>query len=102
MWKPRRSCGAYYYRSVREGDRVRSVYIGRGAKAKSLAREMATRREARVAAAKKRIEIDAAEDLLRDYKRLVEEILEAMAANIGIHRHHRQWRRTEQPRETKP
>ena len=102
MWKPRRNCGPYYYRSIREGDRVRSVYVGRGEKAESLAREIAQRREARVVAARKRAEIEAAEDLLRDYKRLVGQILEAMAPSIGIRQHHRQWRRSEQPRETKP
>lgn len=94
MWKPRRNGRTYYYHSVRDGDRVRSIYVGRGATADKLVTKATKRREARIAAAKKRAEFAAAEDQLQGFTRLVNQVLEAMAPRIGIHRHRRQWRRS--------
>ena len=44
----------YFYRSVREGDRVRRIYVGKGAAAQQAARELEQRKAERQARQEKR------------------------------------------------
>jgi hypothetical protein len=88
----------YYYRSVREGVRVRSEYVGGGIDAGLIARLEAIDRERRLtrrhdekAAREKWAEIEKGlENLVADARRAAAEALRA----AGYHQHHRgEWRR---------
>jgi hypothetical protein len=39
-WDSKDGSGPYFYRSVREGDRVQKLYAGKGEEAEKLAREI--------------------------------------------------------------
>jgi hypothetical protein len=87
----------YYYRSVRDGDRVRKLYIGRGPQAEALARQVAERRQAKLAeqeAWQRHLsQILSAEQHLQDVIELVDQMVRVVLLGAGCHEHHGEWRR---------
>jgi hypothetical protein len=95
-WEKRRG-RFFYYRSVRVGNRVKKIYVGRGPAAEQAASEAA---EAKARRAAERAEVDEFEAVMvaadqrsatvnEGTKRLVDAGLSA----CGYHQHRRQWRR---------
>ena len=89
----------YYYKSVREGGRVRSQYYGTGLTAKLIAEMDGIERAERIA--------DRLDDRAdRDEEREIERALDALVADareaaaevlraVGYHQHHRgEWRKS--------
>lgn len=87
----------YYYRSVRDGSRVRKVYLGRGERAEEAVREMDERRRARQAETElitqERLLVAHAETQLRELRVLVRTLVEATLQLAGYHFHRGQYRR---------
>ena len=83
-----------YYRSVRQGGRVRSVYLGIGQQAIDLAeRDAAIKRESK----RVREASEQAERQAREWFDTVEVITRAALIAAGCHQHKRQWRRKRTP-----
>ena len=88
----------YYYRSVRDGDRVRRVYIGKGPAAQLSARLVEQRRSERRAVSRAWRAREAAlagpDDRLRQLSELADGMARATLLAAGYHRHDRgAWRR---------
>lgn len=87
----------YYYRSRRDGDRVRKVYLGSGATAKSVARRDAAARAERAADKAQLLRLDAElaplTQMAAEFERGVGRLLEASLLSMGYHRHRGQWRK---------
>jgi hypothetical protein len=88
----------YYYRKERRGDRVVSIYEGRGAGAALIAQldgmrrdEDEYEREVKRELRERDAESDAALDTLRE---VCETMTVAVLIADGFHTHKRQWRRT--------
>jgi len=97
-WEKReRGAGPYYYRSVREGNRVRKEYIGSGQIAEVLAHADETIRQCREEeAARWREERERVEDLVAPLLELCEATKILTRAHLiaeGCHKHKGEWRR---------
>jgi len=93
-----RGNGRYYYRKVRDGDHVRSEYVGAGLLAEMLAEVDADdRHDAERQRQAWRAEVDAERRALAALAE-VDAIARALTAAVlianGFHTHRRQWRRT--------
>lgn len=93
----RRGSHQYYYRKVREGSTVRSMYVGKGEMAHMIATfESSSAEVEKLMRAKASIEADALqriEDTLDRAVDLVHLFTQANLLAAGFHTHHRQWRR---------
>jgi hypothetical protein len=96
-WEHRERGGRYYYRSVREGQRVRKEYLGTGELAAILARgDELIRREREAEAAKWRTEVERMEALAAPVLELCEisdVLAQAHLVAGGYHLHKGEWRR---------
>ena len=88
---------AYYYRTVREGGKVRKVYVGQGRQAEELAREVEHRRLERQAEREARqrdqAQVLLAEQMLAELRALTEVLVRLTMDAAGYHQHKGQWRR---------
>ena len=87
----------YYYRSVKQGGRVRSVYIGKGPRGEACAREDARRREQRqrehdVICAEQAAMAEI-ETSLANVRGWTDLLMQATLILAGFHLYHGQWRR---------
>lgn len=93
-----RKNGSYYYRKERDGERVRSVYVGSGETAMLIALLDAAEREEQEAERQKertkRAEIEAHDAALDELSRIAEGVAKGVLLVAGYHTHKRQWRRT--------
>jgi hypothetical protein len=87
----------FFYASIREGDRVRKRYFGRGQRAERAAKELLERQEARQRerdALREQLALTAhADNLLQDLQKLADDIVQATLLGAGCYSHHGQWRR---------
>lgn len=88
----------YYYYSIRDGDRVRSLYVGRDELARLVAdrdtqKRMEMRRQRQAERARR--EADQAEDrAVAEWFARVERLADATLIAAGFRKHHRsEWRR---------
>src|SRR5262245_35932711 len=88
---------AYLYRSRREGGRVISEYLGRGADAALIARlddiERQKREDRRIDERAAREAAGREERAIREWFEAVEVVATAALLAAGYHKHHGQWRR---------
>ncbi|HKQ99930.1 MAG TPA: hypothetical protein VJT09_04615 [Pyrinomonadaceae bacterium] len=96
-WETRARGGRYYYQKVREGGRVRSVYLGSGLHGQFSAmmdaegrKEKEATRAASRREIKKQNQIDARID---EICALIEKLVTAASIASGYRQHKRQWRR---------
>ena len=101
-WEAReRGAGSYYYRSVREGERVRKEYVGGGALGQVAAKMDETerlRRKEEIAyrrAERERLERSAA--FLQELTEAAKVLVRAHLLASGFHQHKGQWRRQRGP-----
>jgi hypothetical protein len=96
-WDTKGSRGPYYYKSVREGDRVRKIYIGRGERAIEEARKVEQRKQNQQAQREARHQeitrIAAANALLKEFKALADVLILAIMTDAGFYLHRGQWRK---------
>src|SRR5690242_2825729 len=88
----------YYYRSIREGGRVRSEYVGSGEVAELTAQvdeiNRGDRLADREARKEERKQADEQERYIAEWFDQVEDLASAAMQAAGFHRHHRgEWRR---------
>src|SRR5262245_41810560 len=97
MIEMRGNNSVYFYRSERDGDLVRRVYVARGEVALALARRDAIEREGlreeREAEAAERAELDRLDALVAGWCGRVEALFVGVMSAAGCHRHRRQWRK---------
>ena len=95
-WETRDRGGSYYYRKEREGERVRSVYVGGGhvaALAAQLDKAERKKKAARRARERRGLRAAGAEDDAFDaLAELVGGVTAAHLLAEGFHTHKRQWR----------
>src|SRR4051794_13232936 len=95
--------GRYYYASVREGDKVRKVYCGRGEKAKEMARQAEQRQKERLAqreaCEREMAQVAAAEEKLRELRAIADLLVRAVLLGAGCYQHKGQWRRRRHARD---
>jgi hypothetical protein len=72
-WESRQRGGRYYYRSIRDGDRTRKIYIGTGGNAHALARAQAEKQQQRQA---ERAAVVAEEAITAGAEAALEELLQ--------------------------
>ncbi len=95
----RRGENFYYYRSVREGAKVRKDYIGRGEVAQIIAHsDDVIRHSRKVRAERGREALDQAEGLAScaaslELEGATEVLARAQMVSAGYHRHKGEWRR---------
>ena len=101
-WETReRGAGSYYYRSVREGDRVKKEYVGGGTLGEVAAElDEVKRRQREEEAAywgeeRERLERSAA--FLQGLEEAAEVLVRAHLLASGFHKHKGQWRRKRGP-----
>ena len=96
-WEERCGYGPYYYRSVREGNRVRKEYIGSGQLAEAFAHADETIRRCREEeAARWGEKRERVEDLVAPLLELSEATRVLVRAHLvagGWHRHKGEWRK---------
>jgi len=96
-WEQRQNGSRYYYRSVREGNRVRRVYIGRGPCAEAIAKKFETaraEREAdRAAVAANKARFEAAWESLKELEAFVDAAVRTAFEEAGYHYSSGRWRR---------
>jgi len=100
-WEKRRR-RRYYYHKRREGDRVTSVYLGRGdlahfyaqAAQRDQRRRAQTRRHAREVCA----EVDQLDQTLDALQTITATLVQATLIAEGFHLHHGQWRKNKRGR----
>jgi hypothetical protein len=94
-----RGGGRYYYRVVRDGGRVRRLYLGNNPVAELAARDAELRRAERQARAHSQGRLEAAEAVTRELAELTDLLARAALVVAGYHRHDRgAWRkRRERP-----
>ena len=96
-WERRERGGHYYYRTVRDGERVQKEYIGTGEFAEALAHSDETiRRVRKLERNKGREEVERLENLTAPVLEIDEaaEVLACAALVVsGYHRHKGEWRR---------
>jgi hypothetical protein len=89
----------YYYRVVRDGGRVRRLYLGNGPVAELAARDVELRRAERQARARSQTRLEAAEAASRELAELADLLARAALVTAGFHRHDRgAWRRRRERR----
>ena len=89
---------SYYYRSVREGGRVRSEYVGAGETASLIAQLDAIDRDERAVERQEwmaeRDQADAEDREFAEWFDEIEAVADAAMFAAGYHKHHRgEWRR---------
>ncbi len=92
-----RGDGRYYYRSVRDGEKVRKEYVGAGELAETSARTDEAIRRARAERRERgRAQVDGARELVEMGGALdaaAEILARAEMVAAGLHRHKGEWRR---------
>ena len=89
-----RGGGRYYYRVVRDGGRVRRLYLGNGPVAELAARDVELRRAERQARARSQARLESAEAASRELAELTDLLAQVALVAAGYHRHDRgKWRR---------
>lgn len=92
-----RGTKSYYYRKVREGSRVKSIYVGRGEVADMIAKfESSSADLEKLLRAEREMETfesDRIEAALDRSVELTQLFTQAVLLTAGFHTHHRQWRR---------
>ena len=87
----------YYYRSIREGSRVRKVYLGRGPNANEESKLANEKRDARTAlheaSQQDSARYLAATQRLDELWDMTESMFQAFLVAAGFHRYKGQWRR---------
>lgn len=83
----------YYYRKVRQGDRVVSEYVGAGELAGACAQLDALERQLRQAKRRTRRELRALDAQLNDVCDLIRALTYATLLTTGHHTHKGQWRK---------
>jgi hypothetical protein len=87
----------YFYKSEREGGRVKSTYFGAGVDgsliAEMIALEQLERIEEREREREEREESDAEEQSISDWFDGVQAVADAAMVAVGFHKHKGQWRR---------
>ncbi len=95
-WEDRGSCGPYYYRSVREGDRVRKVYQGGRVVGKLAAQLDEMRRQQREEEAARwredRERLEQSTAFLRELEEAAEVLARAILVARGYRKHKGEWR----------
>jgi hypothetical protein len=97
-WERRKGgSGRYFYKSVRQGDRVRKIYAGKGKEAERLAREIEQRRQQlqaeREALQLEQLQVAAAEQTLRALQDVADLLVRAFLLAANCYKHKGQWRR---------
>jgi hypothetical protein len=96
-WEKRERGGPYYYRSIREGERVRKEYVGAGEIAETISHADETRRQAREAKrAREREELERMEALAApalEIDQAADILARAHLVAAGYRRHKGEWRR---------
>ena len=96
-----RNGSLYYYRSVRDGERVRKEYVGSGELARIVSEGDALRRTGRKGERqRRRAEVERLEALaapLVELEETTEVLARAVLVLSGYHRHKREWRRERTP-----
>jgi hypothetical protein len=106
-WERRKAGAAtgYYYQSVRVGEVVQKVYLGRGEAAHEAARDVqhrqASRREAKRLLREARLPSDEAGELAKDVQEWAVGLLHVWLILTGHHKQQRQWRRKRHGQKTK-
>jgi hypothetical protein len=94
----RRDDNLYYYRSVRDGEKIRRVYVGAGEFARIFAEGDLLRRTNRKAQREEeRAELERLEALaapLEELSEAAEVLAHAYLVAAGFHEHRGEWRRT--------
>ena len=95
-WEERRG-RLYYYRSVREGKRVRKEYVGGGSFGQLLAqideRERLQREEEEAACKEEQERLQRSAEFLRELEEAAEILSRAQLLADGFHKHKGEWRR---------
>jgi hypothetical protein len=96
-WDSKGPHGAYFYLSVREGDRVRKVYAGKGEHARELAHQIEARRQeqraGREAREREQARVAVAEQALQELRDMASLLVQAVLVGEGLHQRRGQWRR---------
>ncbi len=96
--RPNEQGVAYYYRSIRVGDRVKKVYFGRGQAGHEAAAELELRRKGRLEAKtlleEARDGADEADRLAAELREWAEVLLNTWLILTGHRKRRGQWRRT--------
>ena len=95
-WSAKQRGSKYYYRSIREGDRVRKVYYGRGEKAQQASQTDEERRrqtiDNRTAFMNELCRAAEADEALGEFGDWVDLLVQAALVANGMHIHRGQWR----------
>ncbi len=95
-WEKRERGGRYYYRSVRDGERVRKEYIGTGEMAEAIAHaDEAIRQERKRKRERGREEVERLEELAAPVLKIdeaAEVLARAALVAAGYHRYKGEWR----------
>jgi hypothetical protein len=96
-WEQRRNGNLYYYRSVRDGERVKKEYLGRGELAETIAHADETiRRHREERRAQEMAEREILEDLVAptlEVREAARVLARASLVAAGYHRHRGEYRR---------
>lgn len=101
-WDKRERGGkrGYFYRSIRRGNRVVRVYLGRGPEAEEAARQIEQRRRDQQAQREgmhaEITDLGAADQCLRDLQEAVHLIVSAMLTGAGYYKRRGEWRKQRQ------
>ncbi len=94
----------YFYISIRQGDKVRKTYLGKGAKAKEMARQLEARRRhqeaQREAILLEEAQVAGAERGLLELQTLINELVHAAFKSAGYHKHRGEYRRKRNGRDS--
>lgn len=88
-----------YYRKVREGKKVHSIYLGNGAAAEAAAQAVEDAAKEREALREAKIKDKALDDRINAITRQSAAVTAEVLTAAGLHQYQRQWRRK---RQTKP
>src|SRR5215213_8679506 len=99
-WEERRG-RQYYYRSVREGKRVRKEYVGGGALGQLVAQidelERLQRKEEEAFCREQREHLERSAAFLQGLEEAAEVLVRAHLLASGCHKHKGQWRKQREP-----
>lgn len=103
--KARGARQGYFYRSVRDGDQVRKVYLGRGPKAAEAAQEIEQRRQSQIALRedwlREKSKTAAPEQCLAEARMIVNVLYRTVLLLAGFHEHRGQWRKRRKGKDVK-